>query len=169
MTSDLLHHYTDIDTLALILKNRAIRFNRLDRVDDVTEGESFTTLKLETFFFISCWTYDTNESLPQWNMYTSDMAGVRITLPKRMFDYKPLIVPDEFKAIVVGSGSFISPILFERIFSTTYFVPPTFLTDRHFGRAVEYLPDFVSRKNAAIRFEVSADGGVDAQISDTTA
>ncbi len=47
MTTDLLHHYTDISTLALILKNRTIRFNRLDRVDDITEGESFKTLKLE--------------------------------------------------------------------------------------------------------------------------
>lgn len=159
-------HYTDINTLALILKNRTIRFNRLDRVDDITEGESFTTLKLEKFFFVSCWTHCANESLPQWNMYTRDMAGVRITLPRRMFDYKPLIVPDKFKAIV--EGSLISPIPFEQMFSATYFIPPIFLTDRHFGRAVEYSPDFVSKKNDAIRFEVNSNGRVNAQISDPT-
>ena len=32
-----LYHYTTIDTLALILKNRTIRFNRLDKVDDLEE------------------------------------------------------------------------------------------------------------------------------------
>ena len=53
-------------------------------------GESITglktdKLKLEKFFFVSCWAHDPNESLPQWNMYTRDMAGVRISLPKKMF------------------------------------------------------------------------------------
>ena len=33
-----LYHYTSLATLALILKNRTIMFNRLDRVDDVEEG-----------------------------------------------------------------------------------------------------------------------------------
>lgn len=30
-------HYTSIETLALILKNRTIRFSRLDKVDDPEE------------------------------------------------------------------------------------------------------------------------------------
>ena len=30
-----LYHYTNIETLALILKNRTIRFNSLDRMDDL--------------------------------------------------------------------------------------------------------------------------------------
>ena len=38
----MIHHYTDIDTLALILANRTIRFNRLDRVDDTTEAKAFS-------------------------------------------------------------------------------------------------------------------------------
>ena len=33
-----LYHYTSLETLALILKNRTIMFNRLDKVDDVEEG-----------------------------------------------------------------------------------------------------------------------------------
>lgn len=165
MVDDLLHHYTDINTLALILKNRTIRFNRLDRVDDVTEGESFTVLRLERFFFVSCWTYEPNESLPQWNMYTRDMAGVRITLPRLMFNWKPLIVPSKFNS--VSEGSIMSPIPFERIFATRYFIPPIFLTENHFGRKVEYVPDVQRRKDDAVRFEVNA-GRVDAQISDPT-
>lgn len=35
-----IYHYTNIDTLALILKNRTIRFNRLDNVDDLEEGKA---------------------------------------------------------------------------------------------------------------------------------
>ena len=31
--SKYLYHYTNIETLALILKNRTIRFNSLDRMD----------------------------------------------------------------------------------------------------------------------------------------
>ncbi len=32
------YHYTSIETLALILKNKSIRFNRLDCVDDLEES-----------------------------------------------------------------------------------------------------------------------------------
>lgn len=30
-----IYHYTNIEALALILKNQTIRFNRLDKVDDI--------------------------------------------------------------------------------------------------------------------------------------
>jgi hypothetical protein len=167
MLTDEIHHYTDINTLALILDHRTIRFNRLDNVDDVTEGDTFSRLKLEQFFFVSCWTYDQNESLPQWNMYTPDMAGVRITLPRRMFDYKPLIVPKTYRD-VIQQGELISPISFEKIFGDNYFVPPIFLNERHFGRKVEYYPDFVQRKNQAIEFDASSNGEMKVRISDLT-
>ena len=162
-----IHHYTDINTLALILKNKSIRFNRLDRVDDITEGEAFTSLSLEKFFFVSCWTYDHEERLPQWNMYTTDMAGVRITLPLKMFDYKPLEVPDTFNNII-QEGSIISPIPFENIFGENYLVPPIFLNEEHFGRRVEYEPDFAQRKNDAIKNNVSPTGEIEGSISDPT-
>lgn len=35
-----LYHYTSIETLALILKNRTIRFNNLQNVDDPEEAET---------------------------------------------------------------------------------------------------------------------------------
>jgi len=165
--SDVIHHYTDINTLALILKNRSIRFNRLDRVDDITEGDAFTTLKLEKFFFVSCWTCDHQERLPQWNMYTRDMAGVRITLPLQMFDFKPLDVPGRYSNII-QNGSIISPIPFEHIFGKNYFVLPAFLNKEHFGRKVVYAPDFILRKNDAIKMEVSPGGELKGNISDPT-
>lgn len=34
-----IHHYTSLETLALILNHRTIRFNRLDKVDDMEEAE----------------------------------------------------------------------------------------------------------------------------------
>lgn len=34
----LIHHYTSIESLAMILSTRKIRFNRLDRMDDLEEG-----------------------------------------------------------------------------------------------------------------------------------
>ena len=164
MAIEFIHHYTDINTLALILNNGTIRFNRLDRVDDITEGNSFTTLKLEKFFFISSWTYDQNENLPQWNMYTRDMAGVRITLPIKMFDYKPVIIPDAMKSIV--TGTLISPIPFDNIFGEEYIIPPLFLNEKNFGREVIYVDDFVERKNNAIEFNIDAKGVVEGKIHD---
>ncbi len=166
MTIEFIHHYTDINTLALILNKRTIRFNRLDRVDDITEGNSFTILKLEKFFFISSWTYDKNESLPHWNMYTRDMAGVRISLPTRMFDYKSLVIPDAMKPIV--EGTLISPIPFDKMFGDEYLIPPIFLNEKNFGREVTYVDDFVEKKNKAIEFNIDEKGGVKGKIADPT-
>lgn len=135
-----IHHYTDINTLALILKHKTIRFNRLDRVDDLTEGDSFTELNLEKFFYVSCWTHDPNESIPQWNMYTPNMAGVRLSLPKKIFDYEPLVIPKEIEAL--AEGTLLSPIPFEKMFGEKFFIPPLFLDEKLFGRIVEYTPDF---------------------------
>ena len=40
MASDeLIHHYTTINSLALILKNKTIRFSRLDKLDDISEAK----------------------------------------------------------------------------------------------------------------------------------
>lgn len=167
MQEDKIHHYTDINTLALILKYQTIRFNRLDRVDDIAEGKAFSELKLEKFFFVSCWTHDSNESLPQWNMYTRDMAGVRISLPKKMFDYKPIVVPENIKNSF-QQGTMISPIPFKSIFGDKYFIPPIFLNEDHFGREVKYDKDFIKKKNDAIKFKISPKGEIVGIISDPT-
>lgn len=36
-TPEYLYHYTTVETLALILKNRTIRFRSLDQMDDLQE------------------------------------------------------------------------------------------------------------------------------------
>ena len=43
----IIHQYTSIDSLALILKNKTIRFKRLDKMDDI---EVFTTDYYSIFY-----------------------------------------------------------------------------------------------------------------------
>lgn len=164
--SDLIHHYTDINTLSLILKFKTIRFNRLDRVDDISEGNSFKVLKLTQFFFVSCWTTDENESIPQWNMYTKDMAGIRITFPKKLFHYLPLSVPLKYKTN--QRDEIISPIPFEKIFTNTHMILPNFFDEKHFARKVEYFDDIEERKNNSINFNEDSKGKFEVQIHDPT-
>lgn len=76
-----LYHYTTIETLALILKNRTIRLNSLANVDDLNEGHNDSNPQLKANQFVSCWTDDSDEIIPLWTMYSHDMKGVRIKLP----------------------------------------------------------------------------------------
>lgn len=82
-----LYHYTSIETLALILKHKTIRFSRLDRVDDPDEyafsGDGVTPAH---YCFVSCWTKNSRENLPQWYMYGNSTHGVRIELDSDMFE-----------------------------------------------------------------------------------
>lgn len=85
----LIHHYTNIESLALILKSKKIRFNRLDRMDDLEEGRvEAQGIPVAKYTYVSCWTEDEEESIPPWNMYSGKDMGVRISLPQDMFkDY----------------------------------------------------------------------------------
>ena len=38
--NEYLYHYTNIETLALILQNHSFRFNSLDKMDDLQEQET---------------------------------------------------------------------------------------------------------------------------------
>ena len=75
-----LYHYTSIETLALILKNRTIRFNSLDKMDDLQEQKTADLQNIGQFCYISSWTDDDTESIPMWNMYASLNLGVRIKI-----------------------------------------------------------------------------------------
>jgi len=81
-----IYHYTSIETLALILKSKSIRFNNLENVDDLNETEfSDENINLSSHTLISCWTKNEAENLAFWNMYTPNMKGVRIRMPKNLF------------------------------------------------------------------------------------
>jgi hypothetical protein len=143
-----IYHYTNIETLALILKNKTIRFNRLDRVDDISEGESFEKIKLQNFLFVSCWTLDSEESIPLWRMYTNNLQGVRLRLPKDFFNWQPLKVPD--KLLPFYHGVMESPIPYEEMFTNDYFISPVTKGNSQFERSVEYDPDYKNIKNQKI-------------------
>lgn len=80
-----LYHYTSVESLALILKNRTIRLNSLDKMDDLQEQKTQDVNNFGKFFFVSSWTSDNTESIPMWKMYTSPKSGVRIKLRKNPF------------------------------------------------------------------------------------
>ena len=82
---DYLYHYTSIESLALILKNKTIRLNPLDKMDDLQEQKTADVENLGKFVFVSSWTDDPTESIPMWKMYTNSTAGVRIKLRKNPF------------------------------------------------------------------------------------
>lgn len=83
--TEYLFHYTSIEKLALILKNRTIRLNSLSNMDDLQEGRAKDLKKIGRFYFVSSWTDEDKESIPMWNMYTKMESGVRIGLPKNPF------------------------------------------------------------------------------------
>lgn len=85
METEYLYHYTSIESLALILKNRTIRLNPLDKMDDLQEQKTADVENLGRFYFVSSWTDDTTESIPMWKMYTDPKAGVRIKMKKNPF------------------------------------------------------------------------------------
>ena len=164
MSIDIIHHYTTIESLKAIVKNRTIRFKRLDRVDDMSEETSFVRLKLAPFFFVSSWTSSSEESIPMWDRYGAKMSGVRLSLPKRMFDHRPIEVPPEISPS--RQESFSSPLPFEDIFGEQHPVLPMFLNDKHFERQVEYDANFAKMKNEAIEIRHEANGKIAMTIHD---
>lgn len=80
-----LYHYTSVDSLALILKNKTIRLNPLDKMDDLQEQKTSDIQNFGKYFFVSSWTSEEEESIPMWKMYTSPQSGVRIKLRKNPF------------------------------------------------------------------------------------
>ena len=140
-----IHHYTNIDTLALILKNQTLRFNRLDKVDDPEESNFYSQgVNLGPYTFVSCWTESREESIPMWKMYTSGCRGVRITVPRdnlfRTYSY------DGFKhngltSVSLG-GTFLSLFPPEVQFQQDKYMPPFLTTDYdacNFYRKVQYV------------------------------
>ena len=91
---DVLFHYANLETLALILRNRTIRFSRLDRVDDPQEQRSADSLNLGKMKFVSCWTSSGVESIPMWREYAGAESGVRIQMKRNPFKEYSLSVED---------------------------------------------------------------------------
>lgn len=111
---DRLYHYTTVESLALILKNRTLRLNPLDKMDDLQEAQSQSRQNYGQFVFVSSWTDMKEESVPMWKMYSSMEAGVRISLP-----------PCPFQVFDMTKNQFRDPTLQERasMYTTTSLFP----------------------------------------------
>lgn len=83
-----IYHYTTIETLALILKHKTIRFNRLDQMDDLCERNYFGAgINWSPYTYVSCWTENSEDNLLLWHMYAKGGTGIRITLDKDFIDW----------------------------------------------------------------------------------
>jgi len=136
MTQGTIYHYTDIPTLALILNTGRIRFNRLDKVFDLSEARTGKGIAFGRFFFVSCWTQDAEESIPLWRLYTKNMAGVRIALPSYPFWQCEFEAPEKWNWIKKGSIS--SPIPLAEAWTDSYLILSQFLSKKDFGGQVKY-------------------------------
>lgn len=120
-----LYHYTNIESLALILKNKSIRFNSLDKMDDLQEQETEDVKNIGQFFYVSSWTDDDTESIPMWNMYGSLESGIRIKLrvyPFKRYEYsKEDVLKFSKNHIIFGTEKFSSIIPLEDIFTKKFY------------------------------------------------
>lgn len=87
-----IHHYTTIENLVFIIKNKTLRFTRLDLVDDMLEGNDFGMYNPLKYIFASCWTRDERENIALWKMYATMDLGVRISfdLDNNIFNEYPI-------------------------------------------------------------------------------
>lgn len=83
---DYLFHYTNLEALALILKNHTIRLNSLKNMDDAEEVKTANSDFLGKYCFVSSWTDIEEESIPFWGIYTNRMTGVRLKMRKNPFE-----------------------------------------------------------------------------------
>lgn len=140
---DFLYHYTSIETLALILKGKKIRFNCLKYVDDPEEMIARDIKNVGRLCVVSCWTDIEADSLPMWNMYTPNMKGVKIKMRTFPFKtYKPVFrfpinyevsYVDEMKLIKDNKAMIIPPSLaLEKIVYTDdeFLIKPTIYSNQ---------------------------------------
>lgn len=134
----MLHHYTTVNTLALILRHQTLRFTRLDQFDDVTEGRSLGSFPVGARMFASCWSAANEESIPQWAMYGDAMRGVRISLSPDPFIWHPIDIRwhEMFQFIELEA-----PFSVEEMLSPNITLIPTAQMKETFGQPVRYVPD----------------------------
>ena len=156
-------HYTSIESLALILKAKRLRFTRLDGVDDLRETQEHVGINFGKYFFVSCWTKQQEESIPQWNMYSKDMQGVRIELPEFPFHRHKLKSNPKMTG-VNWMGELDSPLTFDEMFGDSYFIPPILKEDFFCGE-VDYVKSVEDYYKQTVKRTVNKQGGQSVSIN----
>lgn len=120
---EFLYHYTNIESLALILKNRNFRFSPLTALDDTEEQQNYGNLPVGKYVFVSSWTSLTTESIPMWHMYTGLTQGVRIRM--RKFPFKSYIITKEelqHFGLEINGGAIKCFVPIDKMFNEDYTV-----------------------------------------------
>jgi hypothetical protein len=105
-----LYHYTTIETLALILKSKKMRFNSLINVDDLEEAKSIGISNYGMHSLVACFTNDSIESIPIWNMYSNNGAGVRMKLKNPLFEKFSINIIDKMCSVIFDGKAF--PVIY---------------------------------------------------------
>lgn len=116
-------HYTTLDSLAMIMSSRSIKFNRLDKVDDLEERTEPSKVKLWQYLFVSCWTENPEESIPLWRMYSGNAHGVRIGMDIDMFEDN-IVGGNNVPVNIPHEGLLVRKIPVQDFFRKDYFVLP---------------------------------------------
>ena len=151
-----IYHYTSIDSLAMILSSRSIKFNRLDKVDDLEERAESSNIKLWQYIFVSCWTENSEESIPLWRMYSGNTHGVRIGMDIDMFEDN-LIDNDSIPSKIPVKGTIKTKIPAKDLLEQNYTVMPITArnndpkTDSLFYCHVEYVDDVNEKTKDAFK------------------
>lgn len=143
---DYLYHYTTVESLALILKNKSFRLSPLSVLDDLQEERVKDVQKFSEYVFVSSWTDDKEESIPMWNMYSNMDSGIRIKMKKNPFktyNVDIALLTQEFHNIQISKNIFNEydiifsakePIGYTSKFSIKNLIIPTkdFFTEKYY-------------------------------------
>jgi len=160
----MIYHYTSVDTLSLILQSNRIRFNRLDRVRDLSEARTSQGVEFGTILFVSCWSCESVESIPLWEISALSFTGVRIGLPDYPFKLSEMKPPDSWNW--VSEGEVLSPIPFDEVFTDSHLILPAFLDRSKFAGDVQYVDDIQKAFDSAVSWRSGGDGCTSLQIRD---
>lgn len=127
-----IYHYTTIDSLAMIMSSRSIKFNRLDKVDDMEERTEPSNVRLWQYMFVTCWTEDAEESIPLWRMYSGNAHGVRIGMDVDMFEDN-VVGGNNVPQDIPHEGFMVGKIPAQDLFRKDYFVLPIAVSQQENG------------------------------------
>ena len=102
---DYLYHYTSVEALAMILKNKSFRFSPLSVLDDLMEERVKDWQRFGEYVFVSSWTEDGEESIPMWNMYAGLDSGIRIKMkvnPFKTYDLDTEFLKQEYPNVKIS-------------------------------------------------------------------
>lgn len=164
-----IHHYTNLSSFALILKNRTIRFTRTDLLDDRQEFHLGDIWPSAMNFFVSSWSAENEESIPQWAMYGDSFKGVRLTISDDVFSWGQLSVDihrerENGKKYGVQVNNIDAPFDKINMFGEGYILIPAYLSRNDFRNRVKYVDDI---KSAIDKLIFKTDDGIETKGNTT--